>query len=257
MKLSSSKLSLVCGMGSILVGGLVLFAWTTNNIALIQIRPSLVPMSYLAALGFTCSGIGLIQLNRFSFSHARLLGILLLGISIFALTSTFSPGGLVSGFLLSHRQAQLQSISPSTALCFLLSGIAFLCVADNRFAKNGTLIAGMLGALIFFLGSVGLLVNLMDVSQSDGWSQWVRMAVHVPGGFGVLAIAFSWQNEQRKIIGSPEWMPVLVGLGVIIMTFGLWVHTDGGVEAFLPTAVLVFGLLMALSLAMAVHFLQR
>jgi len=41
----------------------VLFAWATNNIALIQIRPILVPMSIHAALGFIFSGLGLILLN--------------------------------------------------------------------------------------------------------------------------------------------------------------------------------------------------
>ncbi len=256
----SSKVSLICGTVSVLLGGFVLFAWITNNISLIQIRPSLVPMSFLTALGFAISGIGLVLLNRLSLEKARTLGIALLALSGLSFTTFLSPGAIVSTYFLLPEDLPWNSVSPSTALCFLLAGVAFLVVTDSRLLNKGTLIAGMLGALIFSLGSVGLFMNLMELNQQDGWSEWVRMAVHVPGGFGVLAIgliAFSWRNEQRKVIGSPEWMPVLVGLGGIIMTVGLWIHTDGEDQAFLPTGVLVFGLLMALSLAMTVYFLQR
>jgi hypothetical protein len=37
--------------------------------------------------------------------------------------------------------------------------------------------------------------------------RFLRMAVHIPSGFGLFAvelIAFAWRNEQPKVIGVPQ-----------------------------------------------------
>lgn len=250
MNFSSSKFSLFCGVALILLGGFVLYAWATHNIALIQIRPTLVPMSVSAALGFGLSGLGLILLNILRTREASMVGVLTLMLGVLAFVTIMLPWELFG-----HT-----SMAPNTALCFTLVGIAIFAVTQRRLLTKGTLVSGVLGAFIFALGSVALFAHLMDLSLAQGWGSVLRMAVHEPGGFGILAIgliAFSWQNEKHKVIGSPQWLPVLVGVGGMILSLGLWIHLDVPKQSFAAMAVLMFGLLMTSLLSVAVFFMQR
>jgi len=251
LKFSTSKLSLLCGTMLILLGGLVLFAWATKNIALIQIRPTLVPMSINAALGFMFSGLGLLSLNGLKARGAMFLGVLTLILGGLPLVTFIVSLKLFGGSTF---------MALNTALCFLLVGIAFLAVTNSRLSPKGTLISGVLGVFIFAFGSVALFAHLIDLSPTQGWGRIIRMAVHEPGGFGILAIgliAFSWQNEKQKVIGSPQWLPVLVGVGVMTISLGLWIHLDVPKQSFMAMAVLMFGFLMASLLSVAVYFMQR
>lgn len=235
----------------ILLGGFVLFAWATNNMALIQIRPTLVPMSINGALGFVFSGLGLIFLNALRAREAMVVGVLTLILGGLALATFIVPWELFGASSL---------MSLNAALCFSMSGIAFLAVTNSRLSSKGTLISGVLGAFIFAFGSVALFAHLIDLSPTQGWGRIIRMAVHEPGGFGILAIgliAFSWQNDKQKVIGSPQWLPVLVGVGVMTISLGLWIHLDVPKQSFIATAVLMFGFLMASLLSVAVYFMQR
>lgn len=235
----------------ILLGGFVLFAWATNNMALIQIRPTLVPMSINAALGFVFSGLGLTLLNALRAREAKVVGVLTLILGGLAVATFIVPWELFGPSSL---------MSPNAALCFSMSGIALLAVTNSRLTSKGTLISGVLGAFIFAFGSVALFAHLIDLSPTQGWGRIIRMAVHEPGGFGILAIgliAFSWQNDKQKVIGSPQWLPVLVGVGVMTISLGLWIHLDVPKQSFIATAVLMFGFLMASLLSVAVYFMQR
>ena len=159
MKFSSSKLSLLCGTMLILLGGFVLFAWATNNMALIQIRPTLVPMSINAALGFVFSGLGLILLNVLRAREAKVVGVLPLILGGLAVATFIVPWELFGPSFL---------MSPNAALCFSMSGIAFLAVTNSRLSSKGTLISGVLGAFIFAFGSVALFAHLIDLSPTLG-----------------------------------------------------------------------------------------
>lgn len=51
--------------------------------------------------------------------------------------------------------------------------------------------------------------------------RFLRMAVYILGGFGLFAvelIAFAWRNEQHTVIGVPQWLSILMGTGIMIMT---------------------------------------
>ena len=258
--LSSSKLSLTCSAVLILLGGFVLFAWGTDNIALIQIRPELVPMSVLVAIGFFLSGLGLIVLNVLFLRGVKIIGLLTLGLGGLTFLEFILSWNGVGGLWISLQASQVSPVPPISSMCFVLFGLAVLAMTMKQAPAKGTLIAGVLGAIIFALGSMGFFAHLVDMSPTEGMGRIMRMAVHSPGGFGVLAvglIAFSWKNEQQKSIGSPHWLPVLVGVGVTMMTFGLWIHLDHQEQSFVATAFLIFGLFMASVLAVGAFFMQR
>ncbi|MDA0738008.1 MAG: sensor histidine kinase [Nitrospirae bacterium] len=251
MNFSSSKISLLCGVVLMILGGFVLFAWGTNNIALIQIRPSLVPMPITGAVGFLLSGLGLIFLNILRVKEAKVVGVLTGLLGGLAFVAFVVPWELLGNPF---------RLSLNSALSFLLVGMGILAVTNNELSAKGTLISGVLGAFIFALGAVALFAHLIDLDSTQGWGQIIRMAVHEPGGFGILAIgliAFSWQNEKQKVIGSPPWLPVLVGVGGMTISLGLWIHLDIPKQSIVAMAVLMFGLLMASLLSVAVYFMQR
>ena len=258
--MSRSIFSLICGVGLIALGGFAFFAWSTNNVSLIQIRPTLVPMSIPVSVGFVLSGLGLTALNFSRFRTTQALGILILLSSGLAFVEFLFPLNIFETSLFSTAHSIDYPIAPVTVLCFLLTGFTFLGVTYQRTKTHATVISGILGTVIFALGALALFTHLMDLNRAEEWGGYLRMAVHVPGGFGLFAvglIAFAWRNEQHKVIGVPQWLPILVGTGIMIITLGLWIHLDLPEQPVLKTTVLIFGLIMASLLSMAVFFLQR
>ena len=57
-----TKLAVLAGALSMLLGAIVLVGWYTHNSALIQINAAFVPMQYNTALGFLLSAIALLLL---------------------------------------------------------------------------------------------------------------------------------------------------------------------------------------------------
>ncbi len=255
-----SIFSLICGVGLIALGGLALFAWATNQVSLIQIRPTLIPMSIPVSVGFVLSGLGLITLNSSRFRTTQGFGLLILLLSALAFVADLFSLNIFQPSYFSTTHSIDYPIAPITILCFLLTGLVFLGVPYQRTKAYATVILGILGTLIFALGALALFTHLMDLNRAEEWGSYFRMAVHVPGGFGLFAvglIAFAWRNEQHKVIGVPQWLPILVGTGIMIMTIGLWIHLDLPEQPALKTTVLLFGLIMASLLSMAVFFVQR
>ena len=135
----------------------MLFAWVTKNIALIQIRPTLVPMSINAALGFLLSGLGLMLLNFRFFRMAQIFGALTFGLGGLTLLDFLLPLQIVSDLFISLEAPHFRPMAPTTALCFTLGGMAFLAVTNERLHNKGTLISGVLGAIIFCAGVYGII----------------------------------------------------------------------------------------------------
>ena len=255
-----SIFSLICGVGLIALGGFALFAWATNQVSMIQIRPTLVPMSIPVSVGFVLSGLGLIALNSSRFRTTQGFGLLILLLSALAFVASIFSLNIFQSSYSSTIHSSTYPIAPITVLCFFLTGLVFLGVAYQRTKAYTTVILGILGTLIFALGALALFTHFMDLNRAEEWGSYLRMAVHVPGGFGLFAvglIAFAWRNEQHKVIGVPQWLPILVGTGIMIMTLGLWIHLDLPEQPVLKTTVLLFGLIMASLLSMAVFFVQR
>lgn len=238
----------------------MLFAWGTDNIALLQVRPELLPMSVLVAIGFFLSGLGLIFLNFLYLREAKIIGLLTFGLGGSTLLDFILSWNGVGGLWVSLQSSQVHPVPPLSSTGFVLFGLALLAMTIEQASAKGTLISGVFGAIMFALGAMGFFAHLVDLRPTEEMGRIMRMAVHSPGGFGFLAvglIAFSWKNEQQKIIGSPRWLPVLIGTGVTTMTFGLWIHLDDQEQSFVATAFLIFGLFMASVLAVGAFFMQR
>ena len=120
-----SKLSLFCASVLILLGAFTLVAWVTSNITLIQIRPTLVPMSIPTALGFVVSGLGLIFLDCCFLRTAQVFGAMTLILGGLNLIVFLLPKNTFDDLSLSFATEVFHQMPPNTSLCFYVSGFGF------------------------------------------------------------------------------------------------------------------------------------
>ena len=134
MKLNTTKkllplLPKILGTVSLLLGIIVLIGWYTHNETLIQVNPHFVPMQYNTALGFALSGLAILlwPFKRLSglFSFA-VLGIGLITLCEYIFKTDLGLDQLFMEHYIGVKTSHPGRMAPNTALCFSLSGLAFL-----------------------------------------------------------------------------------------------------------------------------------
>jgi len=156
-------------------------------------------------------------------------------------------------------------MAPNTALCFTLTGLAVLLATRFRNSKRISSWTATLGAIIISLGITALAGYIIGLEGAYGWGHMTRMAIHTAAGFiilGVGFIAFSWSRDSRQSSAesSPSWIPRIIGITGLTITFALWqalssreqrmVEELGDSAAnFSNEGLLIFGILLTLTLA--------
>ena len=108
---------------SALLGVVVLFGWYTQNITLIQIHPTFVPMQYNTALGFLLCGIGILSasfnLNRVAIvcgGTVCAVGVITLAEYVFGVNLGIDQ--LLMEHYITVETSSPGRMAPNTALCF-------------------------------------------------------------------------------------------------------------------------------------------
>lgn len=218
--------SIITAISSIVLGIIVLFGWYTENSALIQLLPNLVPMQYNTALGFLLGGISLLlALNRLFFL-SQLFGILTSLIGFLTLVQyTFSINLgidelLMEGYLM-DQTSHPGRMAPNTALCFMLTGICITLFSGwkNSYIESTLEIIGM---LIISLALTALLGYLQGVESAYGWGNFSRMALHTAIGFIILGFGIStfiWEQKQKRVLTLPLAILFLLCVGILHFDF--------------------------------------
>ena len=206
MKNSLYKLSLSCGVITLMLGVAVLFGWYAHIPTLIQVLPSFVAMQYNTALGFLVCGIGLIVINLIRTRVALIAGsflILLGGLTLIQYIFSVNIG--IDQLLMKHyvnlHVSHPGRMAPNTALCFLLVGISLVVAERFKEYRNNPRTIGLLGGTIFALGTVALSGYLIGVETAYGWGNLTRMAFHTASGFmmlGVGIVLFAWTADKEE-----------------------------------------------------------
>ncbi|MFC1745149.1 PAS domain S-box protein [Candidatus Riflebacteria bacterium] len=269
-------IAIMGGVFSFFLGLVVLIGWYTHNLKLIQISEKFVPMQYNTALGFFLSGLCIISyVLGYYRASACLGGIVFLtgGLTLIEYIFTVDLG--IDQLFMKHYVTTKSShpgrMAPNTALCFLLSGycgcIPLFFQKDNIRA----LTTGILGALIFSLGSVAFAGYVMQLETAYGWGHLTRMAIHTGAGFiiiGLSYVIYAWYLESSKESVLPPWVPIHVFIIGCLMSILLWqaLHSQevkliarhGIKEAsYYDDTVLVFGIMLTALLALATYLFQE
>jgi signal transduction histidine kinase/ActR/RegA family two-component response regulator len=187
------------------------------------------PMQPGAALGFLLCGIGLIALSLhwFRLMVACAASILLLGL-LTLIGYIFSINLDINTLLMplfSPTNVHLSTrIAPNTAICFILTSLAFLILTRSVCARQTPLVAELLGGVILALGAVAAFGYIVHLPTAYQWGYAPGMALYTAVGcvlLGAGVIAYAWGYRSR-VVGTLQWLPGVVGIGITVITLYLW-----------------------------------
>lgn len=222
---STSRGSIYCGLGVLILGMLVLFGWYLNVPLLIQVHPSFVPMQYNTALGFLLCGAGLICLN-FNRSHFSLglgsITLLIGGLTLIQYIFSVDLGldQLFMDHYITVKTHHPGRMAPNTALCFSLSGASLIVAGLSKKTPKAATFLAIFGGLILTLSSVAAVGYVVRLETAYGWGNLTRMALHTSVGFLVLGTGtlFLARLNAKKLFLISRWVPILITLFLTTIT---------------------------------------
>jgi diguanylate cyclase (GGDEF)-like protein len=259
---AAHTVALAAGVGTALLGLVVIVGWHVHAPVVIQIRPGMVPMQYNTALGFLLGGVGVWSANQLRWPVATIAGACMALLGLLTLATHVLPLDLGLDELFMRHYITVSTsrpgrMAPNTALCFGLSGTALLLGAWVRREPLRWNLLCLLSALTIGLSAAALIGYLVGIPTAYGWGNLTRMAAHTAVGFLVLSTGLIALSNQAQAVNQ-NWLPWAIAVITSTVTVTLW-QALGADQAQLGHAaefVLAFGLLMALALARAVAYSQ-
>ena len=92
-------------------------------------------------------------------------------------------------------------------------------------SRQTPLAAELLGVVVLALGAVAGFGYVVDLPTAYQWGYATGMAVHTAAGFIVLGmgiIAYAWGQYRSRVVGTLQWLPGIVGIGITVITLYLW-----------------------------------
>ncbi|WP_081699623.1 diguanylate cyclase [Picosynechococcus sp. NKBG15041c] len=218
----------------------VMLGWYWRLPSLIQLHPTFVPMQFNTALGFVLLGTGLLLLSwQKKVAIALAICVLILG-GVTLMEYAFGLNLFLDELFMRHYIVVATShpgrMAPNTALCFVLSGLALLLIANPGYRHN--LLGGsFFGAWVMGLGTVAGLGYVSNIETAYGWGKLTQMALHTSGGFMLVGLMLILQARElslkihQKV--SDFFFPLtLLWLG-LTLTVALW-------QAFFSKKLMLF-----------------
>ena len=228
-KALSNLMMIGTGGFSAILGALVLVGWHIHSEGLTRMLPALEPMPYNNALGFILGGVGLMTIAFGKVRITMVCGILTAIVGALTLITSILGVEWFPMWPEALRETPNTGLTPSSvAVCFTLMGAALLGMSQLAKFKPTMrlpLILRGVGLGILAWGMLGFLGHLTSIETTAGWGNFARMTVHTVAGFmmlGVGIIAFAWRGEQVKEMAKLPWLPIPVGVGVIMVALLLW-----------------------------------
>ncbi len=213
---------------SAILGAVVIIGWFTQNLALLKILPSFEAMRFNTALGFSLAGAGLVATVFKRKTVFRVCG-LMVGL-IGALTIIEYTFGVDIGIDQLFIKDTVSATYPGrlalpTAIGFTFIGSAFILLGTPRWTKRQHIFLGIPGSIIIALGVVGLIGFFSGHTEIGTWGDFVSMAFHTAVGLmlvGTGLIASAWRHSANEGRFLFQWLPVIIGVGVLTGTMLLW-----------------------------------
>jgi PAS domain S-box-containing protein len=203
-----SRVPLICGALSVLIGAAVLAGWTFSVPVLQSLVPGFVSMKPNTALCFILAGAGLLLLGRSPLSRLRLLAgraCALLVLVICGVTLAEYIFDSSSGFdewLFTDPVGAVTTLVPgrmaiSTILAFVSIGFALLALEwePRRYFRP----AEGLALLAFLLSITSLFQHAITTSSFDAYFGSTPMALHTALTFMTLAVGLLLTRPQQGL----------------------------------------------------------
>jgi len=259
-----------------LLGVIVIVGWQTNNVTLVQVLPTFVPMQYNTALGFVLCGLGLLFTVYERPRFAVPVGVLAATIGVTTLLQyifgfNFGIDQLFHDHDITVKTSHPGRMAPNTAVCFSLVGLAIVARALFRRPRFRSLMAVLLSSLALAFGTVALAGYLGGLETAYGWGWLTRRAIHTSVGFTVVCLGFRatvWRDDLTPETLVPRWFPITVFVATCTAAVCLWqaigaeraaalsTSVLAGNEGRVADALLIGGFLLAGALAVAAHLAQ-
>lgn len=185
----------------LMVASMVIFGWTSQNIYLVQVHPTFVPMQFNTALCFILSALAFLTRDRFSpwvFLGCSYVAILIAGLTgiQYLIGVELKIDELFIEAVFTTKTSSPGRMAPNTILCFIVYHISLLCSAKS--SSDTSRLYALLGVGIVSI--TGLLSLIGYIIQDDSFYRWTRftdMAIHTTIAFILLAIAQVMLLYQR------------------------------------------------------------
>jgi sensor domain CHASE-containing protein len=217
-----------------LLGLVVLTGWYLHLPALIQFRPGLAPMQYNTAMCFVLAGVAL---NIWAWGGApwamSIPGGLVAAVGALTLAEYLFRAdlGIDQALFRSYITTEVSNMgrmSPVSAFCFTLAGLALLCLGLRLAPRWQPLAVGSVASVIISISLVALLGYAFGLPGTYGWGQLTRVATHTAAGLGVLGAGLfiiAWNLAVHPGERTPRWLPMPLALGIftgsLVLCFAL------------------------------------
>ncbi|HEV2354575.1 MAG TPA: hypothetical protein VGR89_10045, partial [Puia sp.] len=168
-------------------------------------------MNPVTAMTFLVSGLSLLVLTRRRTAHwdiiGRALAVVVLSAGVLRLLSVWWPGFWRVDYLLysdqilldiRHHAATPRTMSPSTAITFVLSGAALMLLPVRR--RSATTAAQSIAVVVGLIGLFTLICYLYGVKELDIPTVTLPMALHSTVGFLLLSLGILFARPGKGIM---------------------------------------------------------
>ena len=224
---------LVAALGATVLGG-----WVLDLGALRQIVPGAATMRVNTSVGLLCVGIALAALSRNKVPTASRVGACAVAAAVFiigVLTLAQDIIGhdlgiddrLLNGATPNLGTSNPARMSPPTAFCFVLAGIALAFVATRSFRRLRAPIVAALGATLLLIAGIALAGHALEASLGIRSLNFARISNATSVGFAMLGVAvIALIRSERELTWSLDSLTtggfafgVLALLAIVSMSY--------------------------------------
>ncbi len=228
-----NNLILINGLLCIVLAITVMAGWQTENQILVQIHKSFAPMQFNTALAFLFSGLALICVYKGRRDCSQVAGVIVAFIGFSSLLQyvfhiDLHIDHIFTDHTITTKTSHPGRMAPNTAICFTLTGLAFILRPFNRHVFIGFAVVVLLFSFLSLIGYIFHTENLY------GWGNLTRMAIHTAIGFSLVGtgmLAGAYVNAPNSRFDMWSMTPFTLATLVFVMTFFFWHNMEEAREA--------------------------
>ncbi len=220
-----NTVALIAGTLNLLISLAVLAGYAAQIPELVTLVPGSAPMRLTTALAVFCSAVAVLLLAGGYYKTAAAAAVAC-GLAGIVNLAEVMQGSHFPGLDLPVFAAATLPRGGTLVSCLSILGAAALLLMSGVVRLRSRLaIVGVAGSILLSIGIVAVISYFAGVSAAFTTGAYSRMAIPTAvavAALGAALIRFAWRDSLATDIGSPAWLPLLVGTGTLITSFCLY-----------------------------------